>query len=461
MATTEELDLVDELVAGLQTRAFKRRLRTAYYRGAQRLKMMGLSTPPEMRDLQTVINWCRTTVDALAERLDIEGFRSGDRELDQQLWDWWKFNNMRARADQGHIESFAQGSAFVVVGKHPTKPRPRYSVETSGVFSVRLSDLGDEVEAAVRYYVDRDSVERATLYLPDETVWLHRGPSRWVEDDRDVHMLGEVPVVPLTNRMTLDDPFGESEMTDVMSLVDAACRTATNLSTASETLAVPSRYVTGATEQDFIDPTTGEPVPVWEAYLGRLNALTDADAKVFQLDGADLKNFTETLSTYGKLVSSVTGLPLHYLGVTSDGNPTAADAIAAAEARHVKRAERKQDAFDSPWGKVQNLAHRIVNNTDEELLVQPVWRDAGTPTVAARTDAVVKLKQTGLLPIEGAWIELGWDQEKRDTMRALFSDDPLERMITALGAQTSNVMEDASALGTPSQPPPESGVNGF
>lgn len=431
MATTEEIDLLDELVNDLQTRQWKRTLRNRYYRGDQRLKMMGLSTPPEMRDLQTVINWCRTTVDALAERLDIEGFRTGNRDLDKSFWDWWKHNDMRARSDQGHIESFVQGSAFVVVGQHPIFPRPRFSVETSSVISVRLSDLGDDVEAAARYYRDRDQVERATLYLPEETIWFHRDGMRWVEDDRDVHMLGEVPVVPLTNRMTLEDPFGETEMKDVMSLVDAACRTATNLSTAAETLAVPSRYISGAGQEDFIDPVTGEPVPVWEAYLGRLNALTNAEAKVYQLDGADLKNFTETLATYGKLVSSVTGLPLHYLGVTSDGNPTAADAIAAAEARHVKRAERKQETFDTSWGRVMNLGHKLVNNTDEDLLVDVAWRDASTPTVSAKTDAVVKLKQVGLLPVEGAWIELGWDQEKRDLYRSLLSDDPLERLVAA------------------------------
>ena len=67
--------------------------------------MMGLSTPPEMRNLQTVVNWCRTTVDALAERLDVEGFRSGDKQLDAQMWDWWKRNKMRTRSDMGHIES--------------------------------------------------------------------------------------------------------------------------------------------------------------------------------------------------------------------------------------------------------------------------------------------------------------------------------------------------------------------
>lgn len=101
--------------------------------------MMGLSTPPEMRHLQTVVNWCRTTVDALAERLDVEGFRTGDRELDAQMWEWWKRNRMRTRSDMAHVESLTQGAAFIVVGRHPlNRSVPRFSVESSAVISVEL-----------------------------------------------------------------------------------------------------------------------------------------------------------------------------------------------------------------------------------------------------------------------------------------------------------------------------------
>lgn len=435
MATQDELDLTDRLVNEITTRQWKIRQRDTYYHGAQRLSMIGLSTPPEMRELQTVVNWCRTTVDALAERLDVEGFRSGNKDLDKILWDWWKRNDMEVQSDSGHIESLVQAAGFVVVSVDPDNPqRPIFTVESAKCIGIQYDQFGKQPISAVRYYTGDDGrTEYATLYLLNETVFLLRQQNKWVEVERDVHNLGIVPVVPLINRVRVNDWFGETEMKDVMSIVDAVCRTATNLSTASETLAVPSRYVIGASRDDFVDES-GKPVPAWEGYLGRLNALMNENASVVQLSGADLKNFTETITMYGKLVSSLTGLPIHYLGVTTDGNPASAEAIVAGEARHVKRAERKQQAFGSAWSRVMYIACRLIfGESARELLIDTVWRDASTPTQAAKTDAIVKLKQVNLIPVEGAWIELGWDQEKRDLYRSLMSDDPLERLVAALG----------------------------
>lgn len=436
MPTKNEIELVDRLINESATRQGKRRMRTKYYRGEQRLSMMGLSTPPEMRHLQTVINWSRTCVDALAERLDIEGFRTGSAELDAELWRWWKLNHMPVQSDSGHVEALAQGAAFIVVGLSPDPTVPLFTVESSACISVQLDPAGRSIRAAVRRYEDESRQEAATLYLSNENVYLQKRGGRWVEfAPRWIHNTGVPLVVPILNRVQVEDPFGETEMKDVMTIVDAVCRTATNLSTASETLAVPSRYISGASPEDFIDSETGEQVPAWEAYLGRLNALSNAEAKVQQLPGADLKNFTETITMYGKLVSSVTGLPLHYLGVSSDGNPTAADAITAAEARHVKRAERKQQSFGVAWSQAMLLAIRLIYGelaADPRFMVDTVWRNASTPTEAAKTDAVVKLVQSHVIPIEGAWIELGYDQDKRDLYRQLMSSDPLEKMVAAL-----------------------------
>lgn len=460
MPSQSEIDLVDKLINESQTRQAKRKYRNKCYRGAQRLTMMGLSTPPEMRHLQTVVNWSRTTVDALAERLDPEGFRTGNAELDKLMWQWWKRNNMTVQSDSGHIEALAQGAAFIVIGLDPVDPtQPVFSVESSACISVDLDPLGRTVTSAVRHYIDDDSVEHATLYLTNENVYLVKFRGQWVEEGRTTHNLGIVPVVPLLNRVQVTDRFGETEMKDVMSIVDAVCRTATNLSTASETLAVPSRYISGAKPEDFIDAETGEQIPAWEAYLGRLNALSNADAKVFQLAGADLKNFTESIAMYGKLVSSLTGLPLHYLGVSSDGNPASADAIRSGEARHVKRAERKQQNFGYSWALAMTIAYRLVfgASADPNLIVDTQWRDASTPTVAAKTDAVVKLVTAKILPIEGAWIEMGYDADKRELYRQLLSSDPLERMVAAMQSTNSTDGSDTSTNSNSDTDPADDG----
>ncbi len=50
------------------------------------------------------------------------------------------------------------------------------------------------------------------------------------------------------------------------------------------------------------------------------------------------------------------------------------------------------------------------------MSLETVWRDPSTPTIAQRADAVVKLVQTGVLPIEQAREDLGYTQEQRDRM---------------------------------------------
>src|SRR5205823_652596 len=136
-------------------------------------------------------------------------------------------------------------------------------------------------------------------------------------------------------------------------LTDAVCRTLTNLGGAQELLAVPQRYVLGATREDFVD-AEGRPVPAWEAYIGRILALGDPDTKVGQFAAADLRNFTEVVNLYARLVSALSGLPPHFLGLTSE-NPASADAIRSAEARLVKRAERRTRMFSGPWEQVMRL----------------------------------------------------------------------------------------------------------
>src|SRR5690625_7699817 len=52
-----------------------------YYDGKQRLKDLGISLPPQMRFIDTVLGWPGTVVDALEERLDFEGWDSKELDL--------------------------------------------------------------------------------------------------------------------------------------------------------------------------------------------------------------------------------------------------------------------------------------------------------------------------------------------------------------------------------------------
>jgi hypothetical protein len=310
----------------------------------------------------------------------------------------------------------------VCVGSNPEDAEhPLITVESPLEMTAIVDPRTRRISSALRVYggtTEDPTPKYATLYEPNSTVWLESQRGSWVEVDRDDHKLGRVPIVMFLNRRRTGDWLGESEMTDVIPLVDAAARSLTGLQLAAETIIVPKRYVLGVSKGDFVD-SEGKPLPAWEAYFGSLWANQNADAKVGQLPGADLKNFHETVNHYGQLVSSVTGLPLRYLGQNSV-NPAAEGAIRADESRLVLNVEGKNDNDGDGWAWVQGIAERFrTGEWPRANQIKTEWFDAGTPTFAQKADALTKLyaNGTGVIARESVQDELGWSQAKKDRDR--------------------------------------------
>lgn len=443
-----DLDVLHSLRRRLNNTAGRVRRMDAYYDGAQRLAALGLGLPPEMRRLQVVVNWPRLVVDSLEERLDLEGFRlAGAADTDERLWSWWQANNLDEESSLAHLEALVTGRAFLTVGPNEAdQDTPVITPESARSMVADIDPRTRTVRSALRLYTGTGTKLSATLYLPDRTVFYERATSGWKVADTIDHQLGVVPVVPLINRARVADRDGRSEMVDVIGPTDAACRTLTNLQGAQELLAVPQRYVLGASREDFVNDK-GEPVPAWEAYIGRILALGNEDAKVGQFSSADLRNFTEVINAYARIVSALSGLPPHFLGLSTD-NPASADAIRSAEARLVKRAERRARAFSGAWEQAMRLGMLLIDGQarPESARLEAVWRDPSTPTYAAKADAVAKLVAAGILPVSIAWEELGYSPEKRRKLADASSDDPLARLMATVGAGSAS---PATADGPP------------
>lgn len=400
----------------------------AYYEGIQRLEQLGLAVPPELRRFVTIVNWPRVTTDAVEERLDIQGFRlAGKAKADDEMWRVWQANGLDEESQLAHLDALIFGRTFVCVGANEDdETTPLVTVESPQEMTCEVDPRTRRVSAALKVY-GREGValtspaEFATLYLPDVTIWLERATrgGKWDEVDRDEHDLGVVPVVPLVNRARVAARAGVSEMADVIGLTDAASRALTNAQLATETLAVPKRFVLNASKGDFVDQN-GDMLTAWEAYFGAFSALANPNADVKQLPAADLGNFEKIVSHYGGLVSSVSGLPLRFLGQLTS-NPPSADAIRADESRLIKRCERKIKAFSGSWEQVQRLVKRIQTDEWDDSLrnMETMWRNPATPTESQEADAVVKLHAEGILPTEAVWKRMRYSPEEIKELREL------------------------------------------
>ena len=393
-----------------------------YYEGTQPLSYMHPEVLKEVGDRirAVIINWPQLIVDSIEERLDVEGFRLPDADTgDKSLWAWWQYNNMDEQTQLGHVDALTMKRYYVSIGANEDdEDMPIGAAESPLEMYADIDPRTRQVRAALRRVVDDDVIgniaeHAASLYLPNSTIHYSRSANGqdWKVEDRDDHNLGVVPVVPVVNRARLSTArrtgpnrklpqrgrFGMSELSAVIPLSDAACKIATDMMVAAEFLALPIRGLFGIGPQDLEDEH-GNKLTAIQTLLRRLLTIpvgTEEGAQSFEFAGANLAGFHESLNSLARFVASLSGLPPDFLGFTTD-NPASADAIRSAEARLVKRCERKQRAYGGSYEQVCRIVRRFQEDDWDPKLrrLEAMWRDPSTPTYAQMADAAVKLYAT-------------------------------------------------------------------
>jgi len=228
----------------------------------------------------------------------------------------------------------------------------------------------------------------------------------------------------------------------------------------AEIMAIPQRLLFGVKPEDIgVDPETGE--KLFDAYIARILAFEDPDAKAQQFSAAELRNFVEALDALDRKAAAYTGLPPQYLSTNSE-NPASAEAIRSSESRLVKKTERKNKIFGGAWEEAMRIAYRAMKGGDippEYYRLETVWRDPSTPTYAAKADAATKLYAGGLgvIPRERARIDMGYSIAEREEMAVWDAQESPVAMATGMAAQGGAELpgKPAAPGATPAKPPPD------
>jgi hypothetical protein len=90
----------------------------AYYDGVQRLANLGISIPPQLAGVRTVVDWPRVCVDPLVQRAEVSGFRlPGATEIDSELAEFWDANDMQGEFPLSVLDSLVAGRGYLVAGR--------------------------------------------------------------------------------------------------------------------------------------------------------------------------------------------------------------------------------------------------------------------------------------------------------------------------------------------------------
>ncbi|WP_406418421.1 phage portal protein [Streptomyces sp. NBC_01614] len=455
----DEAQLLTALRSDLLSQRFKLELLDSYFNGGQLIRDLGISIPPQLKGLHTVIGWPRIGVESLEQRLDLEAFRWADGADASDLEEIAESNDLYDESSLAHLDALTYGREYVSVGSGEAGDPPLITFESPLDMTMFWDARLRLATAALRESVE-DGVRIATLYLPDQTVYAAEADGGWEVFDRDIHNLGMVPVLRMANRQRTADRIGKSEITpEVMSITDAACRRLMGIEVGAEFFQAPQRYILGVSESAFQD-AEGNAKSAWETYIGRVLALERDDEgnvpTVGQFAAHDPSGQTKIIDLYARIMASQLSVAPHVLGYTSD-NPASADAIRFADNGQIKKAERRIRRFSATHRDAMRLAlwFRDGEPPDKSRRIECVWRNPATPTVAAQADAAVKLVQAGILPADGdVVLEMaGLSEDQRRRVAA-------ERRRSANTAASRQLMDRLAALSEGDGPPAEAEVTG-
>lgn len=403
-------------------------LRSTYYEGKNLLRDLGISIPPQLKTVETVLGWPAKAVGGLVSRCNFDGFVLPGEDQDPfDLGGLLADNNMDVELPQALTSSMIHATGFLTITPGDTsagEPEVLF-LARSARWATGLWDRRTRSLKAGLSIVDTDDGGVPTefvMYQRDKVTTFRRNAGKWSAEIQ-ANRTGRVWMEPLTFRPELDRPFGHSRISRaVMSLTDSAVRTVLRSEVSAEFFNTPQRYVLGAEEGAF----KGDDAK-WKAIMGRILAISRDEEgetpQVGQFPQQSMQPHMEQLRGWASLFAGETSLPVSSLGIVQD-NPASAEAIYAAKEDLVMEAAAANRVFGSALRRAATTAVMLRDGLTEapsELRqLQAKWRNPATPSVVSASDALVK--QASVMPwladSDVALEALGYDQATITRLRA-------------------------------------------
>lgn len=366
--------------------------RYEYYEMKNRVRDFMISTPPDLALWQSVLGWCATAVDALADRIVFREFEEDNFDLNEIF----KMNNPDIIFDSAVLSATISSCCFIYIS--PDEERyPRLQVidgsNATGIIDP-ITGLLEEGYAVLKRDNDTGNPILEAYFTKESTRYIRRGARM---DEVAAHKVGYPLLVPIIFRPDAKRPFGHSRISrSCMALVGSALRTIKRSEIAAEFFAYPQKYVTGLAED-------AEPMEKWRAAMSSMLMFTDdGDGNhpvVGQFAQQSMEPHLAQLKMFASLFAGETGLTLDDLGFAT-ANPSSSEAIKAAHENLRYTARKAQRSFGSGFLNTGYLAACLRDNYQYDrsqlYLTKAAWAPIFEPDAAALSgagDALLKLQQ--------------------------------------------------------------------
>lgn len=350
-------------------------------------------------------DWPKLIVDAVEERLEVQGVRFGDEDADEEVWDIWQRNGLDAESSTLHQSTLTDGRGYAIVWANDDG-EPTITYEHASLCAVEYErNAHRRRKAALRRWYEGKRWF-ATLYLP-EAIYKFKSSGedlpaasggQWVRRDDDFQMenaLGEVPVVEFAvNRTLRPSPFGTAagEFETNLRHVDRIHYKIFCGLVALTWSGFPLRALIG---DPILRDDNNEPLAPFDALASSVVQLENPNAKLTQLPEANIDNYSPEMDI--KHLAALTKTPANYL--LGELVNLSADALRAAEGGLISKARRHHRSLGESHEDVTRLALKAANPDDpraSDTSAEIIWADPESRSLAERADAATKLSSIGV-----------------------------------------------------------------
>lgn len=375
-------------------------------------------------------NYCPIVVDALADRLDVQGFEAGEQGA--ALWEWWQANAMDRTQGQTHTAAIRDGDAYLLISWDNERTIPLFTLELAydGTEGVKLhydpENRSSILFASKRWRVeqgqDAGDQRRMNLYYPDRiekyVSYAGMDEGHWMEHHEEgeewpipwVDGAGAPLGVPFAHFKNRDQgySFGQSGLKSVIPLQNALNKSIIDLLAAADTTGFRLYYATG-------DKFEG-----YDIVPGTFIVSEKAEAAVGAIEGEDLTKLIKLKDSFAMEIARVSRTPLSYFQIS--GQRAAEGTLQQEEQPLVSKARTLQTSFGAVWAGAMAFARRLHNTygeggLDEGQDIEAIWADPQTRNEKAHLESL-KIKADLGVPWERIMVECGYDQDSIDKMRA-------------------------------------------
>lgn len=363
--------------------------RYKYYEMKNYVFDFDISTPPNLKNWNSVVGWCAKAVDSLADRLQFREFRDDNFNLTEIF----NMNNPDTFYDAAVLAALISSCCFVYISPDEDG-YPRLQVIDGG----NATGCIDPITGLL--YEGYAVLDRDEYNTPKTEAYFTAEATQIITKDgveEFTHNVGYPLLVPIIYRPDAVRPFGHSRISRAcISLVGSALRTIKRSEISAEFYSYPQKWVSGLAED-------AEIMDNWRAAMSSMMTFSkdeDGDIPTIgQFAQQSMVPHIEQLKMFAALFAGETGLTLDDLGFATS-NPASAEAIKAAHENLRMAARKSQRSFGSGFLNVGYLAACLRDDYQykrrQMYLTKPIWEPVFEPDAAALSvigDGAIKINQ--------------------------------------------------------------------